>query len=105
MNSNLPAAAATVLFWDFSFCAGEKILRICSSSITASLLRSDSWLISFFLLIFGLYELFAETLGAGVFCSDINKDMILWRFGGTILRLMRIYDTFLLLLVKSICVC
>jgi hypothetical protein len=74
MNSNLPATAATVLFWDF--------LRICSSSITASLLRSDSWPISFFLLIFGLYELFEETLGAGVFCSDINKDMIFMAIWG-----------------------
>ena len=27
MNSNLPAVAATILFWDFSFCAGEKNLH------------------------------------------------------------------------------
>jgi len=34
------------------------------------------------LLIFGLYVLFAETLGAGVFCSEMNKDMIFMAIWG-----------------------
>jgi hypothetical protein len=77
-----PPQQQLFLFWDGIFLSALEwaILRNCSCSITASLLRSDSWLISMFF--FGLFwGLFGATLGASVFSSDIKISF--WQRFGT----------------------